>query len=87
MGDRLQDHRIALVAGDDAVKAAEIVGAIDGNAQFLDLESASVAYHAAGDFGFGMVAGEAVVGVNGWGQVVDFVPGGNRDFKRVNVAG
>ena len=62
-GHRFEHHRVALIARDDAVKALELFGAIDGQAQFLDFKSPGVAYHAPGYFGLGMVAGEAEIGV------------------------
>src|ERR1700689_1687845 len=86
VGDRFQHHRIALIARDSAVKALEVVGPADGHAQFLDLVRAGVAYHASAYFGLGVVAGEAVVGVDGWWHVVDFVAGGNGDLKGIDVA-
>src|SRR5580658_4912095 len=83
----LKDHCIPFVTGDNAVKLLEVVGLVDGYAQLLDLECAGIADDVAGYDRLRVIAGETVVGVHGWRNVIDHVTRRDGDFEAIGIAG
>src|ERR1039458_8808836 len=83
---RLEDDRVPLVAGDDAVKLSEVLRLVYGYAQLLHLKGPGVIDNVAIHDGLGVITGEAEVGVDGWRQIIHDIAGRYRDFKGVCVA-
>src|SRR5579862_401986 len=86
VGARLQDDRISLVTGDDAIELLQFVGTGDRDAEFFVFQRAAVVDYVAFYFRLGVIAGEAIVGVDGWWQIVNDVSRGDRDVEYVGIA-
>ncbi len=82
----LQDYRVSFVAGDDAVELFEVLGFVDGYTELFYFEGAGIADNVAIHHCLGVIAGEAVVGINRRRQVIDNVAGVYGDFKGIGIA-
>src|SRR5258708_7764862 len=82
----LENYRVALVAGDDAVELSQVVGFINGHAQLFYFEGAGIADNVSSDHSLGVITGEAVVHIDGRGQIIYGVSGGYGDFEGIGIA-
>src|SRR5258708_6722475 len=82
----LENNGIPLIAGDDAIELFQVLGPIDGDAQFFYLEGTGIAHNVAINHRLRVITSEAVVGIDRRGQVIHGVARRYVDFKRVGVA-
>src|SRR5207248_9011324 len=76
---------ISLITRNDAIKLFQLLSLAYWNTQFFHFECASVGNHISPGFSFGVIAGEAEVGVHRGRQVIHLITCRQRDFERVTV--
>src|ERR1700691_3808541 len=81
----LENNCVSFVSGNDAVELSKILGLTNGYGQLFHLKGAGIVDNAAVHYGFGVITGEAEVGIDGGRQVIDHVPGRTFDFKRIRI--
>src|SRR5579871_694620 len=86
LGSRsFDDYGAPFVVGDHAIKLSQLLDFFRGDAKFFDFNRSRVADNTSNHLCLGMIAGEAVVHIDGGRQLASLVTVREGDFKAIGV--